>query len=127
MIFPSRDPTPKRSDARNMVKNFTWRQYTEEEDCFATLGLQPFVARSYESERMTFWNHFVPLFTEYPILITSNEQNMTDTVLPAECSLFFTILMSFSGWLLAIVCLLLLLHVCSCRMFNSVNLYPIPV
>ncbi|GFR06768.1 carboxylic ester hydrolase, partial [Trichonephila clavata] len=61
------NPTPERKDEDNMVKNFTWRPYTEEEDCFATLGMQPFVARSYESERMTFWNHFVPLFTEYPI------------------------------------------------------------
>ncbi|KAG8193034.1 hypothetical protein JTE90_028150 [Oedothorax gibbosus] len=118
------NPTPKRSDARNMVKNFTWRPYTEDEDCFATLGLQPFVARSYEAERMTFWNHFVPLFTEYPISITSN---MTETEIPATCSFIYTILISFSGWILAIVLVILLLRVCSCSSFKNVNLYPIPV
>ncbi|GFU61456.1 neuroligin-4, X-linked [Nephila pilipes] len=121
------NPTPERKDEDNMVKNFTWRQYTEDEDCFATLGLQPFVARSYESERMTFWNHFVPLFTEYPILISSNHTKATPL---GECSLTYIGLISFIGWLSSIVCLGLLLHLCSCKMFKNFGVFgkiPIPV
>ncbi|KAF8778484.1 Neuroligin-4 like protein [Argiope bruennichi] len=119
------NPTPRGVNEENMVKNFTWRQYTEEEDCFATLGLQPFVARSYESERMTFWNHFVPLFTEYPILISPNH---TKNVPFEECN--FTYLLTFAGWLLAIILLILVLHLCSCKMFKNFGVMkkiPIPV
>ncbi|GIY48472.1 carboxylic ester hydrolase [Caerostris extrusa] len=118
------NPTPRGMDEENMVKNFTWKQYTEEEDCFATLGLQPFVARSYESERMTFWNHFVPLFTEYPILLSSNN---TKVIPLAECGLTYTVLLSFSGWFLAIVFVVLLLHLCSCKYFSVMRKLPIPV
>ncbi|CAL1288763.1 unnamed protein product [Larinioides sclopetarius] len=119
------NPTPRKINEENVVKNFTWRQYTEEEDCFATLGLQPFIARSYESERMTFWNHFVPLFTEYPILISSNH---TKAIPLEECKITYAI--SFAGWILAIVFFVVLLQLCSCRMFKNFNVIgkiPIPV
>ncbi|GBM06215.1 Neuroligin-4, X-linked [Araneus ventricosus] len=119
------NPTPRGTTEENAVKNFTWRPYTEEEDCFATLGLQPFVSRSYEAERMTFWNHFVPLFTEYPILVSSN---LTKAAPLESCN--FTYLFSFAGWFFAIVFLVLLLQVCSCGMFKNFSVIgklPIPV
>ncbi|KFM64054.1 Acetylcholinesterase, partial [Stegodyphus mimosarum] len=124
----SGNPTPRRDPSSSAFKNFTWRSYREEEDYFATLGLQPFVARSYESERMTFWNHFVPLFTEYPITITSN---LSEAAKPqVECSVEVIILLSFVGWLLSIICLGLIIHLCLCknfRYFTAIRNLPIPI
>ncbi|XP_071041194.1 pyrethroid hydrolase Ces2e isoform X3 [Parasteatoda tepidariorum] len=124
------NPTPKKTDLNNVVKNFTWTPYTEDEDCFATLGLQPFIARSYETERMSFWNHFIPLFTEYPIHITSNRSESSSTA--ENCTADIFVLFAYIGWILFFICFLCLsammyLYFCGRIKMNAMQNLAIPV
>ncbi|XP_054713059.1 acetylcholinesterase-like [Uloborus diversus] len=120
------EPTPAES---NRSTGFWWRPYTQDDDCFASLGLEPFVARSYESERMTFWNHFVPLFTEYPVNLSANRSAPHHLFAGLSCDR--TVVLALLA--LLVVCSLLLCCsataiVCCCRKKRTVlEEIPVPV
>lgn len=121
------NPTPRKIGEKTAVDDFTWKQYTEEEDCFATLGLQPFVARSYESERMIFWNHFIPLFTEYPIAISQTKSKEFFTHIGCITKEgFFLAFLLFS---IICACLIKVFLWCMCKQIKGsvIGGFPIPV
>lgn len=127
LLLYYRNPTPRKPGENSAAENFTWQQYAEEEDCFATLGLQPFVARSYEAERMIFWNHFVPLFTEYPITMTSNKTKgffggHLECITKDKFFLFLLLLLVICICWMEVMCL------CLCKSIKgSMGEFPIPV